>query len=318
MPSWQARCFDRYTRVVIRRRDWGDVPALTRRARRHFGAPPLLQRLALRGLRHERVSEATGVSGEWLSAPESTERPATAGVLLYVHGGGYVSCSAATHRTVTAALARHTGCRVFAADYRTAPESPFPAALDDVLAAYRWLTTEAVPALPIAVAGESAGGGLVLALAQHARDAGWRAPACVAALSPWTDLSARGASVRANDGRCAMFRPENMPAFASAYLAGAPADEPRASPLFGRADGLPPVLLQVGSTELLLDDARGMHERIVAAGGESRLTVYDDVMHGWQLLVPFVPEATRAVREVAAFVGECMARSDARRRPSLA
>ena len=116
MPSWQARCFDRYARLVIRRRDWGDVPALTRRARRHFGAPPFVQRLALRGLRHEPVRAASGVSGEWLRAPATTARSAPAGVLLYVHGGGYVACSAAPHRTVTAALARHTGCRVLAAD----------------------------------------------------------------------------------------------------------------------------------------------------------------------------------------------------------
>jgi acetyl esterase/lipase len=103
-----------------------------------------------------------------------------------------------------------------------------------------------------------------------------------------------------------MFRPANIPAFAAAYLQGAAPDDPRASPLYGSAAGLPPVLLQVGSTELLLDDARRMHERIVAAGGESRLTVYADVAHGWHLLAPHLPEAERAVGEVAAFARRCL------------
>lgn len=100
-----------------------------------------------------------------------------------------------------------------------------------------------------------------------------------------------------------MFRPENIGAFASAYLGDAPADDPRASPLFGQCHGLPPTLFQVGSTELLLDDARRVHESISAAGGSSRLSIYDDVPHGWQLLAPFVPEASAALREIAAFIG---------------
>lgn len=256
----------------------------------------MLQRLAGRGLHHSVVTHPD-VRGEWLSVP----RP-RAGVLLYVHGGGYVSCSAATHRPVTAHLARLLRCRVFSMDYRIAPEARFPAAFEDVLDAYLWLCRDAAPGEPVAVVGESAGGGLVLALALHARDEGWPPPACLGALSPWTDLAATGRSLLENNGRCAMFRPENMPAFASAYLGGAPPDDPRASPLYGDGARLPPVLLQVGNTELLLDDARRMHEKIVAQGGTSRLTVYDDVVHGWQLLVPFVPEAAVALAEVADFV----------------
>jgi acetyl esterase/lipase len=124
----------------------------------------------------------------------------------------------------------------------------------------------------------------------------------VVALSPWTDLAGTGASLHENDGRDAMFRPANIPAFASVYLAGAPPEDPRASPLYGELDRLPPVLLQVGNTELLFDDARRLHERIVARGGASRLTVYDDVVHGWQLLAPVVPEAGAALSEVRDFV----------------
>ncbi|MBC7788613.1 MAG: alpha/beta hydrolase [Anaerolineae bacterium] len=296
MPSWQARFFNRFVRVFVRRRDWGNAEALVRRTRRLFGAPVALQHLALLGIRHERVANGS-VRGEWLARPRYKT-----GVLLYIHGGGYVSCSAATHRSITTSLARRIGCRVFSADYRTAPEAPFPSALDDVVATYHWLLAHEMPGTRIAIAGESAGGGLVLALAQLIRDAALPAPACLVALSPWTDLAGTGPSIRANDGRCAMFRPENMPAFASVYLNGAPADDPRASPLYGDLGRLPPVLLQVSSSELLLDDARRVHDGITAAGGSSHLTIYEDVVHGWQLLTPFVPEARAAVREVAQFV----------------
>jgi acetyl esterase/lipase len=292
--------FNGYARLAIRRRHWGDAAALARRARRLFGAPSLLQRFATRGV-DLAIVEQDRVRGEWLTSPGWSPSESRAGVLMYVHGGGYVSCSAATHRPVTAALAERTGHRVFSVDYRTAPEARFPSAFDDVVAAYRWLQTEGAPEVPIAVAGESAGGGLVLALAQHAVAVGWRAPVCVAALSPWTDLTGTGASITANDGRCDMFCQDNIGDFAAAYLGDAAPDDPRASPLFGATDGLPPVLLQVGASELLLDDARRMDERLRAAGGQSRLSVYQGVAHAWHLGTPFVPEATAALREVASF-----------------
>jgi monoterpene epsilon-lactone hydrolase len=299
MPSWQARLFAGYVKAVVRRRDWGwDAHAVARRARRLFGAPAIQRAILLRGLYHEKVEGPPGVRGEWIAVPDP--RP---GVLMYVHGGGYVSCSPATHTPVTAALARLTRRRVFAVDYRIAPEACFPTALDDVLATYRWLLDRSPDPVRIAVVGDSAGGGLALLLAQHARDEVWPKPACIVGLSPWTDLAATGASVRANDGRCAMFRPENMAQFARAYLGDTPPDDPRASPLNGDLRGLPPVLLQVGSTELLLDDARRVHDRIREVGGESTLRIYDDVMHDWHLLVPFVPESRAALAEVAAFVG---------------
>jgi monoterpene epsilon-lactone hydrolase len=293
MPSWQARLAAAYVRATIRRADWGQGMALARRARGVFGAPAFFSRQLLWGL--DRTTGGDRLRGEWLSAKNPS-----AATILYIHGGGYVSGSPMTHRPVTTALARLTRCRVFSLDYRVAPEARFPAALDDVCAAYRVLSDGG--ATRIALAGESAGGGLVLALAMHVRDAGLPAPACVVAMSPWTDLKGTGASIHANNGRCAMFRPENIEAFASVYLDGAPAHDPRASPLFGQWHGLPPTLLQVGSTELLLDDARRVHDAIVAAGGRSRLSIYDDVVHGWQLLAPFVPESRTALREASEFI----------------
>lgn len=281
---------------MIRRRDWGDPSALARRARRLWGVPPALQRFALRGLRHQLVAEG-GVRGEWIAPPAPGS-----GIILYVHGGGYVACSAATHRPLTTALARATGCRVFSADYRLAPESRFPAAFDDVVAVYDWLVGQGAPGERIVVAGESAGGGLVLALAAQVRDTGRPEPAGVVAFSPWTDMAGTGDSVRGNAGRCAMFHPDNIAAFAAVYLGPASTGDPRASPLRGNLGGLPPLLLQVGSTELLLDDARRFQDGVTKQGGSSRLTVYDDVPHAWQLLTPFLPEARAAVAEAADFI----------------
>jgi monoterpene epsilon-lactone hydrolase len=292
MPSWQSRLAAAYVRASIRRTDWGQGMALARRARRVFGAPAFFSRQLLWGLDR---TPGDQVRGEWLSA-----KNASATTILYIHGGGYVSGSPMTHRPVTTALARLTRCRVFSLDYRVAPEARFPAAFDDACAAYRVLAADR--ATRIALAGESAGGGLILALAMHIRDTGQRPPACIVAMSPWTDLEGTGASIRANDGRCAMFRPENIAAFASVYLDGAPASDPRASPLFGQWHDLPPTLFQVGSTELLLDDSRASHEAIIAAGGRSRLSVYEDVIHGWQLLAPFVPESRAALREASEFI----------------
>ena len=301
-PSWQSRAAGLLVRTYVRRRDWGAESALTRRARRLFGSPAPWGRLALRGLRHETVAAAHGaVRGEWI-APRDATADEGRGVVLYVHGGGFVAGSPSTHRPVTAALARLTGRRVFAVDYRLAPEHRYPAAIDDVAAAYRWLLDEGAPGAPVAIAGDSAGGGLVLSLAARARDEKLTPPACVVALSPWTDLTGSGASVTGNDGRCAMFRPENMGQFAAVYLGAAPADDPGASPLRADPAGLPPTLLQVGSTELLLDDARTMHDRLVAAGGESRLEIYPEAMHGWHLLVGLVPEARAALASAAAFI----------------
>ncbi|HEX8634783.1 MAG TPA: alpha/beta hydrolase [Pyrinomonadaceae bacterium] len=299
-PSWQARCLGASLRWFVRRRRWGrDARALARRARLIFGAPRLYQRLRTRGLNVRLVNEG-GVRGEWLE-PRAGE-----GVIFYLHGGGFVSCSAATQRPIAAALARLSGRRVFSLDYRLAPEHRYPAALDDAFAAYEWLLARGTPASAICVAGDSAGGGLVLGCLLRVRDAGLAPPACAVCFSPWTDLTGEAESVRANDGRCAMFRTENIKEFAAAYLpAGASPRDPYASP--AHADdlrALPPLLLQVGSTEILLDDARGVHDKIRAAGGASRLEIYDDLPHGWQMLDGLVPEARAALRQAAAFIGE--------------
>jgi monoterpene epsilon-lactone hydrolase len=296
VSSWQASAFSHVIRAIVRRRDWGDERALAIRARRVFGAPRAYGWMTT--IRLKRAAEQSGpVRGEWLSP--RNPRP---GVVLYVHGGGFVSCSPATHRPIAAALARLTRRRVFSVDYRLAPEARLPAANEDVATAYAWLISTGFLSSEIALAGDSAGGNLVLSLAVILRDRKEALPACVVAFSPWTDLTGESPSVRGNAERCAMFYPENMNDFATAALGTARPNAPRISPAFAALHDLPPVLLHVGSTELLRDDARRMHEGIRESGGASTLRVFDDVPHGWQMLFPFVPEAGASLREAAAFI----------------
>lgn len=296
MSSWQAKAFNRVIRAVVRRRSWGPENVLASRARRVFGAPSAYGRLAAIGL-SLRTYRRGSVRGEWL-IPNKCK----AGVVLYVHGGGFVSCSAATHRPIAAALAYRTRRRVFSVDYRLAPEARLPAAHDDVAAAYEWLICSGVLPQEIALVGDSAGGNLVLSLAVELRDRHSPKPACIVAFSPWTDLTAQSPSFRANAGRCAMFYPENMRDFASAALGTLQADAPAISPVYADLHDLPPVLLHVGSTELLLDDATRVHDEIRRSGGESTLHVFEDVPHCWQMLFPFLPEAIASLRETAVFI----------------
>ena len=299
MPSWRARSLNAGVRILIRRRRWGrDEQSVARRARRLFGATPVYQWLRTRGVRLTPVTTEK-VRGEWveINGPEP-------GVILYFHGGGYVSCSAATHRPITAGLARLSRRRVFSLDYRLAPEHRYPAAQLDAVAAYRWLLEQGVPANLIAFAGDSAGGGLVLGALLRARDMGLPLPACAVCFSAWTDLAGAGESVLINDGRCAMFRPDNIAEFAAAYLGDTSPFDAYASPAYAELGGLPPLLLQVGSTELLLDDSRRVHDKIQGAKGESRLEIYDDVFHCWQMMDGFVPEAGAALRQAAEFIRE--------------
>lgn len=297
-------------RLLVRRKRWGeDERAVARRARRLFGAPMPFAWLRTRGVKVRPVNESrNGVSvrGEWIEPERADDGDdGSGGVIFYIHGGGFVACSAATHRPLTASLARLSRQRVFSLDYRLAPEHRYPAALDDAVAAYNWLLThEGIPASAISFAGDSAGGGLVLASLLRVRDAGLPTPACAVCFSPWTDLAGAGESQRSNDGLCAMFRTENAAEFAPAYLGDASPREPYASPAYADLAGLPPLLLQVGSTELLLDDARRVHHKIREAGGESRLEIYEDLSHGWQMLDGFVPEARAALRQAASFIRE--------------
>ena len=247
-----------------------------------------------------------GVEGEWLRG-----RSEEAGTLIYLHGGAYAVCSPATHRQVTGAFARR-GFRVFAPDYRLAPEHPYPAALDDAVAVPRGLLESGTAPSRIAVAGESAGGGLALALLVRLRDEGLPLPGAGILFSPWADLSLSGESLRTNDGRDPMFHGTHAAWVASLYLGGADPRDPHVSPVHADLTGLPPLLIHVGETELLLDDARRIAAKAEACGVVHSLGIWPDVVHGWQLLPAILPEARRSIDEAVAFILAARAREGRR------
>jgi acetyl esterase/lipase len=298
MPSIRARIFNEIVRLMIKRRDWGTGEYdVARRSRRLFGAPRISQWWAVRGMDVRQVDNDT-VAGEWISVKSSDPH----GIILYIHGGGFVSCSPATHRPISAGLAQLLRLRVFSVDYRLAPEHRFPAALDDVSAAYEYVRREN-PGVPVAVAGDSAGGGLSLSLMLRSRDEGLELPACAVCFSPWTDLTGSGQSVRQNEDRDRMFYADTIPAFASAYVTSeGEKNNVYASPVFGDFNRTPPVLFQVGSTEVLVDDSSRIHEKIQAGGGVSELQIYDDVFHSWQMGIGLIPESDAAMKSAAEFI----------------
>ncbi|SAK43620.1 alpha/beta hydrolase domain-containing protein [Caballeronia fortuita] len=235
--------------------------------------------------------------GEWLTPPATPTA-----TILYFHGGGYYFCSPRSHRAIAFGLATKIGARVFSLDYRLAPEHRFPAALDDSLAAYRRLLEDGVPAESVAIAGDSAGAGLALATLLALRDAGDPLPAAAALFSPWTDLTGSGESMRANEGRDPMYHASVFPEVAAQYLGAADARDPYASPLFGDFEGLPPLLIQVGDTELLLDDSTRVAAKARAAGVRVELEIWRKVPHIFQIWSPFMPEARDALAHAASFI----------------
>jgi acetyl esterase/lipase len=222
--------------------------------------------------------------------------------VLYLHGGAYRLGTPATYRHFTWRIATAARVRLLALDYRLAPEHPFPAALDDAVSAYQWLLANGANARKLAVIGDSAGGGLTLALLLKLRDRGMPLPAAAVTLSPWTDLALTGPSIRLNTDADPMLNADDLPQFASDYLAGANPKDPYASPLYGDPSGLPPTLFHVGSDEILRDDAVRMAEKMVGAKCEVDLEVWPRMPHVWHLLAPVVPEAMAAIRKIGAFI----------------
>lgn len=222
--------------------------------------------------------------------------------LLYLHGGAYAVGAPRLYRHFTWRIADAARARVLVLDYRLAPEHPFPAALDDAVGAWRWLLDHGADPRQMAVAGDSAGGGLALALMLKLRDDGLPLPAAAVAMSPWTDLALTAPSFRSNAAADPMLVADDVPRFAAGYLGGADARNPYASPLYGNPRGLPPTLLQAGSDEILRDDAVRMAEAMRAAGCDIELQVWRKMPHTWQLLASVLPEARAALAEIARFL----------------
>jgi acetyl esterase/lipase len=226
--------------------------------------------------------------------------PPAGRAVLYLHGGGYCQGSPATHRIITGHLALQGAARVFAADYRLAPENPFPAAVEDAVAAYRGLLAEGVAPNAIVIAGDSAGGGLAVAAALSLRQLGVPRPAALVLFSPWVDLGL-GALGPPPPGEFMVTKPW-LEQCARFYLAGHPAADSLASPIAADLHGLPPTLIQVGTDELLLTDSRRLHAALEAAGVEAVLQVFPRRWHVFQLLAGLLEDADRALAAAGEFV----------------
>jgi acetyl esterase/lipase len=224
------------------------------------------------------------------------------GHLLYLHGGGYVIGSPDTHAGLVGELARRAGLRTTLVDYRLAPEHPFPAAIEDGLAAYRELLAGGTDARDIAIGGDSAGGGLTLATLLAARDAGLPQPAAAVVFSPWVDLTASGASIHSKDGIDPIFVEADLHAYAELYVGTGDRAQPLASPLFADLAGLPPLLIQAGANELLLDDAVRLAGRAGADDVDVTLEIGSELPHVFQHHYGRLDEADEALDRAARFV----------------
>lgn len=291
MPSAEIR----KVREILASLDFGAPADVATMRARLDAAAALFQRPP--DVRYEPV-DAGGVPAEWTLAPGGDPDR----VLVYLHGGSYNAGGVGSHRALCTQLARATGLRVLSIDYRLAPEHPHPAAVEDACAALRFVWKSGRVPAQVAIAGDSAGGGLALAALVSLRDAGDPLPAAAALLSPWTDLTLSGASFLGKADVDPMIVPSVLAVARDRYVAAAAPDSPTISPLFADLSGLPPLLVQVGSDECLLDDSTRLAERASDAGTNVVLEVWDDMIHVWQAFFAMLPEGRDAIDAIAAFL----------------
>ncbi|MFN0148766.1 MAG: alpha/beta hydrolase [Dehalococcoidia bacterium] len=242
---------------------------------------------------------AGGVPAKYFTAPGAD----TSRVLLYLHGGGYVLGSTVSHAWLLGELSRATDVQVLALDYRLAPEHPFPAAVEDAVAGYRSLLDSGIAARDIAIGGDSAGGGLTAATLVSLKERGLPMPSAGVLLSPWTDLAATGASITERATRDPLISDVAMiKMMADNYIGGDKATNPLVSPHYADLSGLPPLLIQVGTEEVLYDDSTRLHERAKAAGVESTFEPWDGQVHVFQMQGWMVPEGQQAIDQIGEFV----------------
>lgn len=246
--------------------------------------------------------DANGVPAEWVSWPGASDDT----VLLYLHGGGYVFGGPDSHRDLAGRLARACGMKALVLDYRLAPEHPFPAAVEDATAAWRWLLDQGYAPHRMAVAGDSAGGGLSVSLMTDLKNQGLALPHAAVLISPWVDLALTGESAQRNADVDPMLSPAALTGFAGLYLGDRDAKAPLASPLYADLSNLPPIKIVVGDTEMLLSDSERLAEKITAAGGNVSLGIWPGMPHVFPLFAGLIPEGRQAVAEIGQFLVEQM------------
>jgi monoterpene epsilon-lactone hydrolase len=243
--------------------------------------------------------DVSGLQGEWSIVPGS--EPSR--VLMFFHGGGYCSGSIVSHRRMVTEAGRAGGMRTLAVAYRLAPEHPFPAAYDDALTAWRFLRDEGIPPARIAVGGDSAGAGLAVALIGQLRDAHEELPGCAWLVSPWTDLTMSGSTFATKDGVDPIIHKEYLNELANAYLpTGIDGKDPRVSPLYADLTSFPPLLIQVGSAETLLDDATRFASAAGAVDVRVTLEIWPHMIHAWHLWNAHLEDGRRALANASAFI----------------
>ena len=241
---------------------------------------------------------AGGVKAEWVAAPGADAGRA----ILYLHGGGYVIGSINTHRAMAGRISRAAKARVLLIDYRLAPEHPFPAAVEDSVAAYRYMLAQGIRPGRLAIAGDSAGGGLTIAALVAIKEAKLPMPAAGVGLSPWVDLEGIGASMTSKAKADPMVQKDGLLKMAAAYLSGKDPRSPLAAPLYADLSGLPPLLIQVGTAETLLDDSTRLAERARKSGVSVTLEPWENMVHVWQVFAPILDEGQQAIDKIGAFV----------------
>ena len=242
--------------------------------------------------------DAGGVPAEWVAAPGIDAERA----VLYLHGGGYAIGSLNTHRRLAYDISAASGARVLVIDYRLAPEHPFPAAVDDAATAWRWMLAQGLDPKRIAIAGDSAGGGLTIATLVNLRDQKLGLPGCAVAISPWVDLEGLGASIAGRAAQDPMVQKDGLLWMAGMYLAGKDAKTPLAAPLHADLKGLPPILVQVGTAETLLDDSTRLAEKLHTAGVDVKLAIWPNMLHVFPLFAPILSEGRDGCIEIGNFI----------------
>ena len=295
MPSLRSRLFTFLLRHRKKRLPWDFNTSIIEFRKECEKACKLLGKLPA----DIKVSPVTadGIHAEWLIPEGGTKDK----VILYTIGGGYVSGSCKDHRAIVSRIARGSGTSILLFEHRLAPEDPFPAALEDSITAYKWLLNQGVSPSHIIIAGESAGGGLCLSTLLGLKEHNIPLPAAAVAISPWTDLKLTGESRRTKAKVC--LAPGGMAEVCCKYYAGDNDPSlPLISPLYGDLHGLPPLLIQVGGDETMLDDSTRFAEKAKRAGVDVTLTVGEGMMHCFPLLPPFIPEARKAMEEMCNFI----------------
>ena len=242
--------------------------------------------------------QVPAINAEWIEPAAARD----GAFVLYLHGGGYVIGSPKSHRHLAASIAVAGRASALLPHYRLAPEHPFPAALEDAVAAYRWLLDRGTAPRRMVIAGDSAGGGLTVATLLALRERGVPLPAAGVCISPWVDLSGSGASFAGKAASDPIVTRDGILGMARAYLGGTDARAPLASPLFADLTGLPPLFIQVGTEEVLLDDSVALAERAKAAGVETTLEIWPDMIHVWHWFFPLLDEGRTAIDGIGAFV----------------